>query len=139
MPRLAIALIAAATASFVHAAAPKAQYFGMDPGEVLFGECRDCHNFAEGAGPGRKAPNLWGVYGRTAATAPGWDYTPELRASGIVWTETTMEKWLRNPGALVPGTKMDFQVPNEEQRELVLEYMRNADPAGYMRAIQGLK
>lgn len=137
--RLTLLLAAAAAAWFAGAPAPSAQYFGMDPGEFLFGECRDCHNFAEGAGPGRKAPNLWSVYGRTAGTAPGWEYTRELKASGIVWTETTMERWLRNPGAMVPGTKMDFQMPNDEQRELVLEYMRNADPAGYVRAIQGLK
>ena len=120
--------------------APRAQFMaGMDPGETLFGECRDCHNFAEGAGPGRKAPNLWGVFGRQAGSAPGYDYTPEMRASGIVWTETTLDKWLRNPGAMVPGTRMDFQMPNDEQREYVLEYMRNADLPGYIKAIQGLK
>ncbi len=139
MRRLTLPLAAAAVAWLGHVPAPSAQYFGMDPGEVLFGECRDCHNFAEGAGPGRKAPNLWGVFGRVAGTAPGWDYTPELRASGIVWTETTMDRWLRNPGSVVPGTKMDFQVPNDQQREYVLEYMRNADIAGYLRAIQNLK
>ncbi len=120
--------------------AARAQFMEeMYPGETLFGECRDCHNFAEGAGPGRKAPNLWGVFGRVAGTAPGYDYTPELKASGIVWTETTMDKWLRGPGNMVLGTRMDFQVPNETQREYVLEYMRNADIAGYIRAIQGLK
>ena len=119
---------------------PRAQYMaGMDPGETLFGECRDCHSFAEGVGPGRKAPNLWCVFGRQAGTAPGYDYTSELKASGIVWTETTVDRWLRNPGAMVPGTRMDFQVPNDQQREYVLEYMRNADLPGYIRAIQGLK
>ena len=76
---------------------------------------------------------------RRAGTAPNFDYSPELQASGIVWTETTLDKWLRNPGAMVPGTRMDFQMPNDEQREYVLEYMRNADLPGYIKAIQGLK
>lgn len=131
-----------ATGCMLMALAPTpavAQYFGMDPGEFLFGECRDCHTFAAGAGPGRKAPNLWGIYGRRAGTAPDYDYTPEMRTSGVIWTESTMDKWLRNPGAMVPGTRMDFQVPNEQQREYVLEFMRNADVQGYLRALQGLR
>lgn len=111
----------------------------MDPGEVLFGECRECHTFEAGAPHGKKGPNLWGIFGRPAATAVGFEYSPELTRSGIVWTETTLEKWLRNPRAWIPATKMDFQVPNDEQREYILEYMRNADIAGYMKALQGLK
>ena len=116
-----------------------AQMFGMDPGEFLFGECRECHTFEAGAPNGRKGPNLWGVFGRPAGTAAGFEYSAELQASGIVWTETSLENWLRNPRAWIPATKMEFQVPNEEQREYILEYMRNADIPGYMRALQGMR
>lgn len=131
---------AAAIALSVMATQPaQAQFFGMDPGEVLFGECRECHSFEAGAPHGKKGPNLWGIFGRPAASAPGFEYSPELKGSGIVWTETALERWLRNPRAWIPATKMDFQVPNEEQREYILEYMRNADIAGYIRALQGLK
>ena len=119
--------------------AAQAQYFGMDMGEVLFGECRECHTFEAGAPHGKKGPNLWGVFGRPAGTAAGFEYSAELQASGIVWTETSLENWLRNPRAWIPATKMEFQVPNEEQREYILEYMRNADIPGYMRALQGMR
>ena len=108
-------------------------------GEVLFGECRECHTFEAGAPHGKKGPNLWGVFGRPAGTAAGFEYSAELQASGIVWTETSLENWLRNPRAWIPATKMEFQVPNEEQREYILEYMRNADIPGYMRALQGMR
>ncbi len=131
---------AAAVALFAAGAQPaQAQYFGMDPGEFLFGECRECHTFEAGAPHGRKGPNLWGIFGRPAASATGYDYSPELKGSGIVWTETALERWLRNPRTWIPATKMEFQVPNEEQREYILEYMRNADIAGYIKALQGLK
>lgn len=132
-------MCALTTLGALQSRAAQAQYFGMDPGEVLFGECRECHTFEAGAPHGKKGPNLWGVFGRPAGMAAGFEYSPELKASGIIWTETSLEKWLRNPRAWIAATKMDFQVPNEEQREFILEYMRNADIAGYRKALQGMK
>lgn len=77
----------------------------QDAGEREFQRCISCHGVdpAETDLPG---PNLRGVLGRRAGTLAGFDYTPELRASGLVWDRATLDRFLADPEALVPGTRM---------------------------------
>src|SRR5947208_879303 len=46
-------------------------------GESKFALCSTCHTLAEG-GPNMTGPNLHGVFGRKAATAPGFSYSDAL-------------------------------------------------------------
>lgn len=79
-------------------------------GESLYvARCGACHSLGEnGAGPSHA--RLWG---RRAGTQPGFDYSDALRASNLVWNEKTLEQWLSNPNALVPGNKMVVQLAND--------------------------
>jgi len=47
-----------------------------------------------------------------------------LKASNIVWNETTLDQWLANPQALVPGTKMMFSVDNAQDRADVIAFLK---------------
>lgn len=76
-------------------------------GKLVFLQCQACHAVQPG-GPSLVGPNLAGVYGRRAASLPGYDYSPALKASGITWTAAKLDLWLTSPSALVPGTKMAF-------------------------------
>ncbi len=76
-------------------------------GKLVFLQCQACHAVQPG-GPALVGPDLAGVYGRKAASLPGYDYSPALKSSGIVWTSAKLDRWLADPGALVPGTKMAF-------------------------------
>ncbi len=76
-------------------------------GKIVFLECQACHAAAPG-GPTLIGPSLVGVYGRKAASLPGYDYSPALKASGLVWTPANLNAWLTDPAKLVPGTKMAF-------------------------------
>ena len=100
-----------------------------DPAELVFGQCMECHSFSEDGRNGRFAPNLWGVIGRTAGTAVGFDYSPALRDSGIVWTESNIDRWLRDPQAMVPGTRSVFSLGGTQEREYALEFIRNGGVA----------
>jgi len=51
---------------------------------------------------------LQGVFGRAAASVPGFAYSPALRQSGLVWTPRSLEAWLANPAGFVEGTTMAF-------------------------------
>ncbi|MFM7027248.1 MAG: c-type cytochrome [Chakrabartia sp.] len=72
-----------------------------------FGQCAACHAVAKGA-PHGLGPNLWGIAGTKAGDIKDYEFSPALKASGLVWDEATLDKWIENPRALVPGTKMSF-------------------------------
>jgi cytochrome c len=89
-------------------------------GAQVYKTCGLCHAFEKnGAGPKHA-----GVVGRTAGTVPDYRYSPALQKSGIVWTDETLDKWLADPPALVPGTKMFFNLDNAQDRADVIEYLR---------------
>jgi cytochrome c len=94
-------------------------------GELLGLACAACHRFraAEGTLIG---PHLEGVFGRTAASVPGFGYSPALRESQIVWTPRSLEAWLANPSDFVEGTTMAFTGYRsaEDRRDLIAFLLR---------------
>jgi cytochrome c len=92
-------------------------------GEQLYvSRCGACHSLDENrAGPAHR-----GVFGRKAGAASGYDYSPALKASGVVWNERTLDRWLANPEKLVRGQKMGFSVPDRKDRADVIAYLKKA-------------
>ena len=77
-------------------------------GELLSFACQACHSLAAG-GPHNVGPNLAGIFGRAAGTAPAFDnYSAALREAGIVWSPAVLDRWLEDPGGFLPGTTMAF-------------------------------
>jgi cytochrome c len=69
-------------------------------------------------------PSLVGVYGRKAASLPGYDYSAALKASGLVWNAANLDAWLTDPSKLVPGTKMAFTgIATPDLRADVIAYL----------------
>jgi cytochrome c len=93
-------------------------------GKIVFLECQGCHAVTSG-GPALIGPSLAGVYGRKAASFPGYDYSAALKTSGITWTQPKLDAWLTDPSALVPGTKMAFAgIANPALRADVIAYLQ---------------
>ena len=89
-------------------------------GAQVYKTCGICHSLDKnGVGPKHA-----GVFGRTAGTVPDYRYSPALQKSGIVWNDETLDKWLSDPQALVPGTKMFFAVDNAKDRADVIEFLK---------------
>lgn len=76
-------------------------------GQAKFALCKSCHTVTQGAGAAF-GPNLWGVFGRKSGTAPGYAYSEGLRRLGVTWTAQTLDAWIANPRAIVPGTRMVY-------------------------------
>jgi cytochrome c len=53
-------------------------------------------------------PNLHGVFGRKAASVPGFTYSDVLKASGWTWDAARVDTWITDPKVALPGTKMTF-------------------------------
>ena len=75
-------------------------------GEKRFEECVACHALEkdkESVGP-----SLYGVFGRKAGEGGDFRYSPALKRSGIVWDERTVDRFIADPQAVVPGNRMPF-------------------------------
>jgi len=51
-------------------------------------------------------PSLKGVANRAAGSVAGFPYSDALKASGLVWNEDNLRKWIAEPHQLVPKTLM---------------------------------
>jgi cytochrome c len=95
-------------------------------GQLLSLACAACHSL----GAGEQAivgPNLHGVFGRPAGAVEGFDYSPGLRSSGLVWTPRALEAWLADPASFVAGTKMTFTgYRSAEDRRDLIAYLLHA-------------
>jgi cytochrome c len=90
--------------------------------EVFEKRCTGCHAMEQD----REGPRLRGVFNRTSGGVPGFDYSPALAKAHIVWNETTLEQWLADPDALVPGNNMEFHVAKPQERQDLIRFLRDS-------------
>jgi cytochrome c len=77
-------------------------------GQRLFNQqCRACHTLEKG-GASVAGPNLHGLFGSKAGTAPGYEFSEAMIRSGLIWDDATVADYLRDPKEKVPGTKMMY-------------------------------
>jgi cytochrome c len=91
-------------------------------GRVFKIQCSACHGVVEG----RKGigPSLFGVVGRKAGTVPDFHYSEANKGSGLTWNEATLDRYLANPRAVVPGTTMPYAgLKNDTQRADLIAYL----------------
>ncbi len=95
-------------------------------GEKVFRKCKACHSLEEGKN--KMGPRLFGLFGREAGKVPKYRYSKALKNSGIVWTEETLDEWLKGPRDLVKKTKMRTRRLKDKDRKSLIEYLRSLQP-----------
>jgi cytochrome c len=110
------------------APAPAAEYasFTTDAaaGEKVFALCRSCHVLDEGVN--RVGPSLHKVVGRKSGSVAGFAYSDANKNSGVTWTTDVLFKYLEDPKAFMPGTKMAFPgIKDAQDRANLVAYLES--------------
>lgn len=95
---------------------------GTDQGKLLFEKrCTGCHALDRN----KEGPNLTGVYGRQAGTAPSFNYSTALKSSHFVWDEQKLNHWLTDTQSLVEDNNMEFHVSSADERAAIIGYLKS--------------
>jgi len=122
---LAVDAVAAPASSAGPQAEPRRELPASEAGRKIFAQCRACHSLSPSHNG--RGPTLYHLFGRRAGSVPGYVYSPAMKNSVIVWTAATLDRYLRNPRRLVPGSKMTFpQIKDPRERRDLLAFLREA-------------
>jgi len=93
-----------------------------------FEVCTSCHSY-ERDEPALVGPPLWGVVGRRIASVEGYDYSPAMKAITGTWDRATLDRFLTNTKAFVPGAKMEMGgVRSAADRAKVIDFLERLRP-----------
>jgi cytochrome c len=99
--------------------------FAAEPaaGEKVFKtKCALCHTIEPGKN--KIGPSLAGIVGRPSGSIAGFKYSPANLAAKVTWDEATLDKYLINPKAMIPGTIMTFPGDkNDAERGDLIAYL----------------
>ena len=111
----------AVSAAALVAVAPAYAAGDAGAGAAVFkSQCAICHSMtANGVGP-----KLHGVVGRKAGSAAGFNYSPAMKNSGVVWNTADLHAYITNPAAKIKGNRMPFAgLHNAKQVDVLVAYL----------------
>jgi len=101
-----------------------------EAGAKAFGRCRACHSLEKGRH--MSGPSLADIWQRKAGTVEGFvRYSKALKSAKLVWDAKTLDAWLADPRALVPGNTMTFRGLRDSQaRTDLIAYLKSVAAGG---------
>lgn len=120
--RNAIARMALAAILSMTYSAPSMAAGDATRGAKVYQDCQLCHSLDRN----EIGPMHRGVIGRKAGSVADYNYSTALKAANIVWSEATLDRWLTDPQAMVPGTKMVFSADDVQERADVIEFLKES-------------
>ena len=118
---VACAIVAGGCVAGATLAAVTALQGDPNRGRTLYQGCTGCLSVDDND----LGPRHRGVVGRRAGSIQDYSYSPALKNSGLTWDEATLDRWLTNPSAMVPGTKMFFKLDAAQDRADVISYLES--------------
>jgi cytochrome c2 len=94
------------------------------PTKAILADCAECHGLDEGDARAAKI-SLWGVFGRPIAAGDARLYSTVMKETAGEWDEATLDRFLADPAAMVPGTTMQYSgIADPETRRQVVEFLK---------------
>lgn len=101
----------------------------VDKGRELYQRrCGACHSIETN----RIGPKHRNIFDRKAGSEPDYTYSDALAQSALIWNEQTLDQWLSNPEATIPGQKMGYRLSNAEERKAIIAYLRSQSQTSVM-------
>lgn len=95
-------------------------------GKRIAFQCTSCHTLQRD-GANMVGPNLFGIFGRAAASMPNFDYSSAMKNAGLTWSPAALDAWLVNPARFLPGNRMPFAgIKDQEARDALIAYLLTA-------------
>jgi cytochrome c len=99
-------------------------------GKSSFNKCMICHAIGAGA-KNKVGPELNGLDGRKSGTAEGYGYSNANKNSSITWNKEQFLDYIKDPKAMIPGTKMAFTgIKNPTEAQNLWAYISSFDKDG---------
>jgi len=93
-------------------------------GREVFNQCMVCHSERATDVP-NPGPDLRGIVGRPAGSVPGYRYSRALRNARRSWTDFTLDAFIADPQAALPGNTMPFPgIADETERRDLIAYLK---------------
>jgi cytochrome c len=94
----------------------------IQAGKIIFVKCALCHT--NEPGKNKVGPSLFGIVGRKSASLTNYNYSDAMKNFHHTWTPQTLDTYLTDPHAEVPGTKMIFPgIKDKTERENLIAYL----------------
>jgi cytochrome c len=84
-----------------------------------------CHTLREG--DNRLGPSLYGGIGRKAGSLPNYNYSESMKKADIVWDKNSLDRFIANPDAVVPGNNMKPYggIASAEERAKIIAFLES--------------
>jgi cytochrome c len=94
----------------------------VDRGKAVFEQCAACHSL-DGSGD-YDGPTLKDVIGRKAGSLEEYRYSAAMKRSDVVWDGSTLDKYVADPQAFIPGNRMAFAgIADKGERDDLIAFL----------------
>jgi cytochrome c len=133
--RLAIAHLLALVLGIASAVLPTQAADNPKRGGEVYSVCSACHSLQPGIH--LSGPSLADMWGKKAASAEGFvRYSKVFKSEDFAWDENTLNAWLADPKAMVPGNYMTFRgIRNDRDRGDLIAFLKLAMAPGGAKAV----
>jgi len=101
-------------------------------GARVFQYCFSCHSVDPNEQTPLEGPSLYRILGRPTASLPGFNYSDAMKkrgAAGLKWDTPTLNAYIADPQAIVPGTRMSAAPLRDDQaRADLIAYLAKSGP-----------